>query len=116
MTTEQLDYGSRMFGALANPARIHILEFLSNGPAPVTRIAEAVGLKQSMTSQHLAVLLAAGIVVFSASGNQRIYRLRGPRVTRILELVEEFHQAHLSNLRELLAANPRKESMQGRAS
>jgi len=103
MTDDERNFGSMMFGALANPARLHILEVLSSGPASVNEIAEKVGLKQSMTSQHLSALLRAGAVVKEANGNLRIYNLRGPRIAQILRLVEEFHRVHLRNLQELLS-------------
>lgn len=102
MIPEQRGFGARMFAALANPARLHILEYLANGSASVNEIAEAVGLKQSMTSQHLSNLLAAGVVVYEKSGNSRLYSLRGPRIAQILELVEEFYEVHLDGLRQLL--------------
>lgn len=92
-----------MFAALANPARLHILEYLAQGPATVNEIAESVGLKQSMTSQHLSSLLAAGVVVYEKSGNSRLYSLGGPRIARILELVQEFYDIHLKNLSLMLA-------------
>lgn len=91
-----------MFAALANPSRLNILEHLMAGPASVSEIANAVGLKQSITSQHLATLLRAGTVVCKPHGNQRIYALRGPRIARIVQLVEEFHEVHLESLRQVL--------------
>lgn len=91
-----------MFAALANPARLHILEILAEGPSPVKEIAEATGLKQSMTSQYLSVLLRAGVIVVEPQGNLRIYSLRGPRIAKILKLVEEFYEAHLENLRQII--------------
>lgn len=91
-----------MFAALANPARLHILEILREGPASVNQIAEAIGLKQSVTSQHLSALYRAGVVVFEPRGNLRIYSLRGPRIAKILNLVEEFYEVHLENLRKIL--------------
>jgi DNA-binding transcriptional ArsR family regulator len=103
MTPEQRALGSRIFAALASPARLHILEHLANGPASVNDIAEATGLKQSAASQHLSALLNAGAVVRRANGNMRLYSLRGPRIPRILQLVEEFYEAHLESLREILA-------------
>ncbi|MEN6584186.1 MAG: metalloregulator ArsR/SmtB family transcription factor [Armatimonadota bacterium] len=103
MNSEQREFGARMFAALANPAKLHIVEHLVKGAASVNDIAEAVGLKQSMTSQHLASLLSAGVVVYEKSGNSRLYSLRGPRIARILDLVEEFYEAHLDNLRSILA-------------
>jgi DNA-binding transcriptional ArsR family regulator len=95
-----------MFAALANPSRLRIVEHLAAGPASVNAIAAAVGLKQSITSQHLAALLGAGIVVCTPSGNQRIYGIRGSRISRMLKLVEQYHEAHLSSLRRLLARYP----------
>jgi DNA-binding transcriptional ArsR family regulator len=103
MMAEQCDFGARMFAGLAHPARLQILERLAGGPASVNEIAQAAGLKQSMTSQHLSVLLAAGVVVYERDGNSRIYHLRGPRIARILELVEEFYELHLDNLRQVVA-------------
>ena len=103
MTSDERSFGSMIFGALANPARLHILEALACGPASVNEIAEKVGLKQSMTSQHLSALLRAGAVVKQANGNIRIYSLRGPRIAQILGLVEEFYEVHLENLQELLS-------------
>lgn len=103
MDPEQRDFGAKMFAALANPSRLNILEHLSKGSASVNDIAEAVGLKQSMTSQHLASMLTAGVVVYEKNGNSRMYSLRGPRIARIIELVEEFYEVHLENLRDVLA-------------
>lgn len=105
MTPEQRSFGARMLAALGNPSRLRILEHLAHGPASVGEIAEAAGLKQSTTSQHLAALLNAGVLACTPSGNQRIYSLRGPRIPRILDLVEEFYDVHLNSLRQMLAAH-----------
>jgi len=105
MISEQIAYGAKMFASLANPGRLQILKHLSFGPATVNEIAAAAGFKQSITSQHLSNLLAAGLVVFEKSGNSHRYRLRGPRIARILELAEEFYGIHLVDLRRLLEIN-----------
>jgi DNA-binding transcriptional ArsR family regulator len=102
MSPEEREYGARLFGALASPGRLRIVERLAQGPASVTEIAAATALKQSMTSQHLATLLGAGVVVHERQGSARIYSLRGPRIARIVHLVEEFYDAHLAELRELV--------------
>jgi DNA-binding transcriptional ArsR family regulator len=103
MTHEEREFGAHLFAALAHPGRLRIVELLVQGPASVNEIAQAAGLKQSITSQHLAALLSAGVVVYSPSGNQRIYRLRGSRIAHILELLGEFYRVHLESLRESLA-------------
>ncbi len=103
MSPEQRSFGARMFAGLASPARLHIVEHLAKGPASVKEIAQAVGLKQSMASQHLATLLAAGVVVYEKAGNSRLYSLRGPGIGQIAGLVEEFYEAHLADLRGIIA-------------
>ena len=108
MTREQRAYASNVFAALANPARLHILETVAGGPASVNEIAGATGLKQSLTSQHLATLTSAGVLVWRPNGRQRIYSLRELRIGRILELAEEFFEVHVEALRELLATTDRK--------
>lgn len=105
MNSEQRDYGARMFASLSNPSKLYIIECLAKRPMAVNEIAEATGLKQSMTSQHLSSLLSAGVVVYEKTGNSRIYSLRGPRIARIIELVEEFYEIHLDSLRHLLSSN-----------
>ena len=91
-----------MFAVLANVSRLHIIEHLEQGSASVKEIAEAIGMKQSMTSQHLSALYRAGVIVYRAEGNRRIYSLRGPRIAGILTLVEEFYETHLAHLREVI--------------
>lgn len=103
MTPEEREFGAKFFAAFGNAARLNILDKLATGPASVGEIAESAGLKQSMASQHLAVLLNAGLVVCASEGNHRIYSLRGPRVKRMLEILKEFYSVHLENLRELVS-------------
>ena len=108
MTRQQRGYASKVFAALANPARLHILQTVADGPASVNEIARATGLKQSLTSQHLATLTSAGVLVWRPNGRQRIYSLRGPRIGHMLGLAEEFFEAHVEALQELLATTDGK--------
>ena len=87
---------SALFAALAHPTRLRIVEFLiaSGGEKTVGEIVAALGLQQSGTSQHLAVLTRAGVLVVEPRGASRLYRVRGPRIARILGLIEEFCTVH----------------------
>jgi len=60
----------------------------------VNDISAALSLGQSATSQHLANLTRAGILVVEQKGVSRVYRVRGPRIGRILALIEEFCHIH----------------------
>jgi DNA-binding transcriptional ArsR family regulator len=49
----------------------------------VNEICAALSLGQSATSQYLATLLRAGVIVVEQRGASRFYRIRGPRIPRI---------------------------------
>jgi DNA-binding transcriptional ArsR family regulator len=85
---------SELFGALSNPTRLRIVELLCDGERSVNEISEALQIGQSGTSQHLAILARAGVLTVEPVGAVRIYRVRGPRIGRILTLIEEFCAVH----------------------
>ncbi len=85
---------SQLFAALSNPSRLRIVELLCTTEMSVGEISSALSLGQSATSQHLASLTRAGVLVVEHRGASRIYRVRGPRIGRILALIEEFCQIH----------------------
>ena len=74
--------------------RLQIAETLADGEKTVGEIAEAMKIGQSGASQHLALLARAGVLSLSKRGTQHFYRLRGPRIARILALIGEFCQVH----------------------
>ena len=84
----------QVFAALSHPARLRIVELLCQDPHTVNEIAASLDLSQSGTSQHLAILTRAGILVVEPHGVSRSYRVRGPRIGRTLVLIEEFCEMH----------------------
>ena len=83
-----------LFSAMAHSTRLRIVELLLERPHTVNEIAAALGVSQSGTSQHLAVLTRAGVLAVQQHGPSRTYRVRGPRIQRILRIIEEFCQVH----------------------
>lgn len=61
--------------ALADERRRDILERLKAGPAPVNELADRLPISRPAVSQHLRVLLHAGLVQFEADGTRNVYRL-----------------------------------------
>jgi DNA-binding transcriptional ArsR family regulator len=95
-----------VFGALANPTRRDVLDLLrSGGPLPVQDIAEHFDMARPSISEHLKVLLDAGLVSEARSGRQRLYAVRVEPLqdlVRWLTPYEEFWRGRFSSLRGLL--------------
>lgn len=88
------DRACDLFGALAHPVRLRIVELLVEGERTVGEVAGAMKIGQSGASQHLAQLARAGVLVVERRGTSRYYRVRGPRIGKILTLIEEFCHVH----------------------
>lgn len=81
---------SALFASMGHPTRISIVEMLDRQAMSVGEISAALNLAQSSTSQHLAALLRAGVLDVTPRGTSRLYRVRGPRIMRMLNLIHEF--------------------------
>ncbi len=69
----------RVFEALGDPVRRHLLQLLSAGEQPVGALVAAVGTRTVVTqpavSHHLKVLREAGLVKVRAQGQRRLYAI-----------------------------------------
>jgi len=74
-------------GALiGDPTRARVLLALTDGRAlPASRLAAEAGVAPSTVSEHLARLLAAGLVTVRPEGRSKFYRLASPAVADALE-------------------------------
>jgi DNA-binding transcriptional ArsR family regulator len=86
---------SEIFAALSNPVRLRIVEWLCVAERSVGEVAIEMGIGPSGASQHLSLLARAGILVATAQGSSRLYKVRGPRVPAILKLIDEFCHFHV---------------------
>ncbi|MCK1795874.1 winged helix-turn-helix domain-containing protein [Streptomyces sp. XM4193] len=72
--------------ALAAPARSVFLNLLMDGARrPAGELARSAGVSASTASEHLAVLVDAGLVTCEARGRCRYYSLAAPQVAAALE-------------------------------
>jgi DNA-binding transcriptional ArsR family regulator len=65
-----------VFTAIAHPLRRRILETLVRGDRNVNQLAEPFGVTRSAVSQHLGILLDAGLVARQRRGREQRYHLR----------------------------------------
>ena len=92
-----------IFQALAHPTRIAIVELLRDeGEVPVSTVYERLELEQANVSQHLAVLRSKHVVVARKEGNQVYYSLRDRVIGKVLDLMRQYFQKHLTESLELL--------------
>jgi DNA-binding transcriptional ArsR family regulator len=71
---------------MADPTRAALLAGLLDGhPRAAGELAACAGVSPQAASNHLARLLRGGLVVRTAHGRQRNYRLRGAEVAHALE-------------------------------
>ncbi len=63
---------------LAEPARLAIARHLALGEHRVSELTEHLGLAQSTTSAHLAVLRESGLVRVRVEGRASVYSLAAP--------------------------------------
>ena len=66
---------NRVFYALADPTRRAVLERLSDGPAPVSELAQPFEMALPSFTQHLNVLEGCGLVSSEKTGRVRTYQI-----------------------------------------
>ena len=66
---------AEFFRTLGHPARIRILELLSEGDKPVHQLLATISIEPSNLSQQLSVLRKAGLVTQRRHGPEVIYSL-----------------------------------------
>lgn len=74
--TIDYDRATTLFAIAANEMRLRIMLEIACEERTVNDLAEAVGMKQSPVSQHLAKLRGAGLVEWRRDGVNTYYHLR----------------------------------------
>ncbi|MDY0330704.1 MAG: metalloregulator ArsR/SmtB family transcription factor [Thiomonas sp.] len=81
------DTAAELFGVLATPLRLRILNSICTGEKSVTEIMDAVDSTQPNVSQHLKVLYQAGVVAKRRVGNQVYYRVQSEKAVQLCRTV-----------------------------
>ncbi|MDD3149825.1 MAG: metalloregulator ArsR/SmtB family transcription factor [Candidatus Gastranaerophilales bacterium] len=83
---------SEIIKALAHPARLFMIDFLSDGEKCVCKFTEKLQLDQSTVSKHLAVLKNAGLVEDEKRGLNVFYKLKCPCILNIFGCIESVNK------------------------
>ena len=84
MTVPLYQAKADFFRTLGHPARIRILELLSEREQAVHELLERIDIEASNLSQQLAVLRRAGLVLQRREGGAVLYSLSVPEVRDLL--------------------------------
>jgi DNA-binding transcriptional ArsR family regulator len=87
LTPELLDLVADRFKALAEPARLNILNALRDREMTVTELMEATGLGQANASKHLQLLHSLGFVERRKEGLYVHYRLADEDVFKLCDIM-----------------------------
>lgn len=86
---------SGILKSLANPHRLLIMCKLIDGEGSVGELAEELAVRQSVASQHLALLRSEGLVATRRDGQMIYYKIVDKRVRSLIEtLYRKFCQAN----------------------
>jgi DNA-binding transcriptional ArsR family regulator len=94
---------AEFFKTLGHPARIRVLELLSERERSVGEMLPEVGVEATNLSQHLAVLRRAGLATFRKEGSTVVYTLTSPQVAELLTVARRILTEVLVGQAELLA-------------
>jgi DNA-binding transcriptional ArsR family regulator len=98
------------FQALADPARLRIVEAMKSGECAVGDIVERMDIHQSGVSRHLRILAEAGIVQMRPDGQKRLYSLRKEAFEQLEAWVAGYRRHWESRLDRFGAALKRRQA------
>ncbi|WP_461035029.1 ArsR/SmtB family transcription factor [Streptomyces mayteni] len=94
---------AEFFKTLGHPARIRVLELLSEREHAVSELLPQVGIEPAHLSQQLAVLRRANLVVTRKEGSAVFYSLTSPEVAELLRVARSILTGVLASQADLLA-------------
>lgn len=103
MSTPLYQLKAEFFKTLGHPARIRVLELLSEREHAVAEMLPEVGIEPAHLSQQLAVLRRANLVVTRKEGSTVYYSLTSPHVAELLQVARTILSGVLTNQAGLLA-------------
>ena len=93
---------AEFFKTLGHPARIRVLELLSEREHAVAEMLPQVGIEPAHRSQQLAVLRRASLVTSRKEGSTVYYSLTSPHVAELLAVARQILTGVLSGQADLL--------------
>jgi DNA-binding transcriptional ArsR family regulator len=87
MDEKTAEYLAEVLKAVAHPVRLQIVEQLEAGEMCVSEIVQALGGKQSITSQQLNMMKDKGVLGCRREGARVYYHIENKNVIKLLNCV-----------------------------
>ena len=100
----------QVFQALADPARLRIVEAMRAGECAVGDIVGRMDIHQSGVSRHLRILAEAGVVQMRPDGQKRLYSLRKEAFDQLEAWMAGYHRHWEARLDRFAAALERRQA------
>lgn len=101
------------FKTLGHPARIRVLELLSERDHAVSEMLPEVGIEPANLSQQLSILRRAGLVTARREGLSVSYALTSPRIADLLTIARGILTGVVAGQAELLEDLPESAALVG---
>ncbi len=101
-----------VFGAISHPARRRMLDLLVEADRSVTTLAGHFRMSRPAVSQHLRILLDAGLVTEQRHGRERRYHLVPAGLSTVRDWLahyERFWDDRFDRLRKLLSKGAKRD-------
>lgn len=82
----------RLFALFGLPIRVTIFQRLALSPGTAGELAHNLPVSRTAIVQHLKLLEAAGLVVASAEGRRRVYRVRPAGLAPLARWVTQYSE------------------------
>lgn len=92
------DQFARVSKALSSPKRFELLDYLSQGPKTVERLASETKMSVANTSKHLQALLDAKLVNFNKDKNFVYYALADEKVVEVLLSIKDVAETRFADI------------------
>jgi DNA-binding transcriptional ArsR family regulator len=78
-------FKAKIFGALADPIRLEIVNYLRDGEKCVCKIVPHLNLIQPLVSRHIKILKDAGILRCRKDGTKRMYSIIDGEIFKVVD-------------------------------
>jgi DNA-binding transcriptional ArsR family regulator len=109
-TASTLAHAASLFSALGDETRLElVVRLCADGPQSIVRLTKGARVSRQAVTKHLQALAGAGLVRSAREGRERIWAIRGKRLTearRYLSQISEQWDDALERLRVAVEDEP----------